>query len=169
MQSPFGNVCGLNVSGTIHDGDTVKLLLQVKCDAGFNTVNAIPKGKKTLSKKRLETFSYIYKKDGVNTPIAWQGSGKLNYVVPAHNVEISVGYVHSRANHLKIRLAIVVFFNPHGWVRLPDAVLELQGYAYPLTFDIPRDVTEENLVEATKFTGVTTNIEKVRVCSCLFA
>lgn len=95
--------------------------------------------------------------DGV---ITWHGSGKLQYKVPAHNVEISVGYVHSRVNSAEMRLAIVVYFNPHGWVRLPDARLQLEGYAYPLSFAIPRDVTEENLIEAVKFSGVTSDIER---------
>lgn len=44
MESPFGNVCGLDVSGTIHNGDTVKLLVRLRCDADFNIINAIQTG-----------------------------------------------------------------------------------------------------------------------------
>jgi hypothetical protein len=80
-------------------------------------------------------------------------------VVPARNVEISVGYVHSKLDTQKLNLSIVLHFNPHGWVRLVDTQLRLEGHQYPVSFVIPHDVEKEGLMEATKFSGITTDIE----------
>jgi hypothetical protein len=42
MQSPFGDVSGLQVSGIVQRGavETVKLAIQLKCDSGLNSINA---------------------------------------------------------------------------------------------------------------------------------
>lgn len=45
MQSPFGDVSGLQVSGIVQRGavETVKLAIQLKCDSGLNSINAMLK------------------------------------------------------------------------------------------------------------------------------
>lgn len=144
MQSPFGRVSGLEIKGTIETGqiETVKLIISLKSDSGLNSTCA------TI-------------KPGGRSAVAWQGAGTLDYTVNSHNVDISVGYVHSRVDKYKIRLSIVLHFTPHGWVRLPETVLQLAGHNFPISFLIPQDVAEENLITATKFTGITADVERV--------
>lgn len=143
MQSPFGRVTGLEVRGTIETGqvETVKLIVELKSDSGLNS-------------------AYATIKPGGRSSVAWQGAGTLDYTVNTHNVDISVGYVHSRVDKHKIRLSIVLDFKPHGWVRLPETVLQLAGHNFPISFLIPQDVTEENLISAAKFTGICTDVER---------
>lgn len=100
-------------------------------------------------------------KDGGRSVVAWQGAGTLDYTVSSHKVDISVGYVHSRVDKHKMRLSIVVHFPPHGWVRLPETVLQLAGNASSVSFLIPQDVTEENLIASTKFPGIQADVERV--------
>lgn len=123
MQSPFGDVSGLQVSGIVQRGavETVKLAIQLKCDSGLNSINAMLK-------------------PGGRSSVNWKGAGTLDYIVPAKNVEISVGYVHSKLDTQKLNLSIVIHFNPHGWVRLVDTQLRLEGHQYPVSFVIPHDV-----------------------------
>lgn len=138
--SPFGNVCGVRLAGTMQDnGRVIQLSVSLLCDAGLNVVH-VPVD--SASRDKL---------------IEWGGSGDMGYesrhsnggdaTGTAGNVKVSVSYFHD-VDSRSLLASLVVTFDPHGWVRLADVTILLER-SETTDLRIPRDIAEERLLTLT--------------------
>lgn len=131
--SPFGEVSGLSVKGTVQRSE-MKVILAVTLDTddGLNSLHM-----------KLAV-------DSPHSAVEWDGVGSLRYtarLASGNGVDVVLTYVHCAEDNT-LSLAPVMHFNPHGWIKLnSDTVMQLDHSVY--SYRIPHDIVEEHLLRHT--------------------
>ncbi len=128
--SPFGNVCGIHLRGTMQDnGRTVQLSVYLISDAGLTERHVAPQQK--------------------GQGILWGEMGDVTYQMRLEESGVSevivlLSYLHD-VEERTLMSSVVVHFVPHGWVKLKDVSVPLNREAPTTELQIPGDITEEKL------------------------
>lgn len=140
--SPFGEVSGLMVKASSNPGEQkVMLILQLETDNGLNHL--------------------LMKVDegSVEQRITWNNYGNILFTARLRSgdyVNVRFGYVHNVDDGNTLSISIVMDFNPHGRITLPDQVLHLEKTAQNLflsscehRYNIPLDIVDQTLYRKT--------------------
>jgi len=99
--------------------------------------------------------------------VTWDGFGSIVFGATISNgstVRVTIGYSHDSEDQ-SVFMSVVMHFEPHGHVKLPDITLHLEdgggGVSGTYLYKIPQDITEEHLLRKSSINGQYADLERL--------